>query len=49
MNCTECDGKIHKLDKRIGGLVCIALGLVTSLSVSMDNPFHCTRLDTFTV
>lgn len=31
MNCDECAGKVRKLDKKIGGWACIALGLFAGL------------------
>jgi hypothetical protein len=36
MNCTECNGKVRKLDKKAGGWICIALGLMAGLRLDPD-------------
>ncbi len=34
MNCSECDGKIKKLDKKLAGWILIALAVLTSLQLN---------------
>ena len=36
MNCSECNRKVRKLDKKVGGWICIALGLMTGLRLDPD-------------
>lgn len=40
MNCTECDGKVRRLDKRIGGLACFALALLMGLRLDPELSFR---------